>query len=173
MTRLLPWLVPAAAVVLAVLLLRGTAADHPLATVPAPPLCALLERAPGASNRVRAVDAGSPLAGIDARASACDLLVGADRVGVLLTTRRDLAERGDPRDTDVWLAEAPARLPAGVEAVRGPWRRALLLAPGHGMLVEDNGVLIQIVGAPSREHALDAARRAAEALRAAPPPGAG
>lgn len=171
--RWLTWGVLVAAAALALAFLRGTVADHPLASVPRPPVCGLLEAAPGASNAVRPVDPGSPLAAAGAGAAACDLLLGGARVGVMVTTRRDLADRGDARDTDAWLADTSAQLPVASEALPGPWRRALLLDRGQDVLVEDNGVIIKIAGAPDRGTAVEAARRAAEALRAAPPPDAG
>jgi hypothetical protein len=171
--RWLSWGVLLVAAVLALAFLRGTAADHPLASVPRPPLCGLLEAAPGANNSVRPVDAGSPLAAAGAGAAACDLMLGGARVGIMVTTRRDLADRGDARDTDAWLMDTSAQIPVAFEDMPGPWRRALLLDPGQDLLVEDNGVIIKIAGAPDREIAVEAARRAAEALRAAPPPDAG
>jgi hypothetical protein len=171
--RWLSWGVVLFAVVLAIVFLRGTVADHPLASVPRPPLCGLLEAAPGASNSVRPVGVGSPLAAAGAGAAACDLVLGGAQVGVMVTTRRDLSDRGDARDTDAWLSETSALIPVAFEELPGPWRRALLLDPGQDLLIEDNGVIIKIAGAPDRVTAVEAARRAAEALRAAPPPDAG
>lgn len=160
------------------LFLLGAAGGHPLAEkqLTDGSLCGALMAGPAGGIQARSANERSPLALMRGTLPICDIDTASGPISVAATTRLALRNTGDGDDT---ASEAAAREAEGLrtgqqhQPVDGPWRKAWMYRPADDprthLQVEDNGVLLLFVGQVDDQSMVDAARRAAEALRAAVP----
>lgn len=156
--------------------LQHASGSHPLAADAKPAVCGALGLGPAGGVEARMPGASSPLGELLGAVPMCDVATPDGPVSVAVKSRAWFAAEATAGDADTaaqasrWMAEVSPRA-TSVGAVRGPWRDAWVYQlPDDDRLhlvAEDNGVLLWFAGRVREENLLQAARRSAEALRAA------
>ncbi|MFN7552691.1 MAG: hypothetical protein ACK59M_02895 [Pseudomonadota bacterium] len=156
--------------------LQRASGSHPLAADPQPAVCGALGLGASGGVEVRMPGMASPLGELLAAVPMCDVATPDGPVSVVVKSRAWFAAGSSAAEADTaaqaarWVDAVSARATT-IGAVPGPWRDGWVYQlPGDDRLhlvAEDNGVLLWFAGRVSEADLVEAARRSAEALRAA------
>jgi hypothetical protein len=156
--------------------MQGTAGSHPLAADAKPAVCSALGNGPTGAVEVLRPGSSSPLGDLLGAVPLCDVATPRGPVSVAVKSRAWFVAEATPGEPDTavqlrrWMDGVSQRATV-VGGVPGPWRDAWVYQlPGDDRLhlvAEDNGVLLWFAGRVPEENLVEAARRSAEALRAA------
>jgi hypothetical protein len=156
--------------------LQHAQGSHPLAGDARPAVCGALAAGPGGGVAARTPGVASPLGDLLGVVPLCDVATPDGPVSLAVKSRAWFAAEAAGADADTaaqaqrWIADVRARAET-IGSVPGPWRDAWVYRlPGDDRLhlvAEDNGVLLWFAGRVREPNLIEAARRSAEALRAA------
>jgi hypothetical protein len=156
--------------------LQHAQGSHPLAADARPAVCGALSAGPAGGVEARTPGPASPLGDLLGTVPLCDVATPGGPVSVAVKSRAWFAAEAGATDADTaaqaerWIGEVRARAES-IGSVPGPWRDAWIYQlPGDDRLhlvAEDNGVLLWFAGRVAEPNLVEAARRSAEALRAA------
>ena len=156
--------------------LQHASGSHPLAADARPAVCGALAAGPAGGVEARTPGAASPMSDLLGLVPLCDVATPDGMVSLAVKSRAWFAAEANGTEADTavqaerWIGDVRRRAES-IGSVPGPWRDAWVYRlPGDDRLylvAEDNGVLLWFAGRVREPNLVEAARRSAEALRAA------